>query len=437
MSTDAPAVMDFEITDETMEAIVNPDDPTRVINVAEKKSRLIPIAQIAPVKKDKWSTFNKKSAREIADSIRVKGLMHPILLRPLAKSPTEVTSDGTMYEVVAGRQRLYACNDILKWNEIPAVVMAMDDSDAEMFCLIENCARKTLKPDQLFAHVAAWRKLHAAKVGAPDPLDLRKGRKEAAAKAREAKKKPKDESVVGLTETGPEAPVAPVANFQEAIAHATGTSVSTAKRTIKVATMLDGLSETEHTIVFPDDQEKHPTNEQLMEMTYLTGDSLRDVLKFRASEMPWDEAISHGKKKPGRRPNPEKPASIDDMSDDEWLEATCSDRMDKGDSRGILSQLKKKSNFKSDAILYRKFVKLRKKIQVDVEQLLISTKLLGHRGPFHLMLERAFRVSFPGEWLLCGMCGGSGKAKINGDEGEMPSCNACNGAGYRVKVEAL
>ena len=165
MSTDAPTVMDFEITDETMEAIVTPDDPARVINVAEKKSRLIPIAQIAPVKKDKWSTFNKKSAREIADSIRVKGLMHPILLRPLAKSPTEVTSDGTMYEVVAGRQRLYACHNILGWDEIPAVVMIMDDNDAEMFCLIENCARKTLKPDQLYAYVAAWRKLHAAKVG--------------------------------------------------------------------------------------------------------------------------------------------------------------------------------------------------------------------------------------------------------------------------------
>ena len=437
MSTDAPVVMDFEITDETIEAIVTPDDPTRVVNVAEKKSRLIPIVQIAPPKKDKWSHFNKDAAREIADSIKIKGLMHPILLRPAPKSPTEVTSDGTMYEVVAGRQRLYACHNILKWNEIPAVVMAMDDQDAEMFCIIENCARKTLKPDQLFAHVAAWRKLHAAKVGAPDPLDLRKGRKEAAAKAREAKKKPKAESVVELTEACTEAPEAPVANFQEAIAHATGSSVSTAKRTIKVATMLDGLSETEHAIVFPDDQEKHPTNEQLLEMTYLTGESLRDVLKFRASEMPWDEAISHGKKKPGRRPNPEKPASIDDMSDDEWLEATCKDRMEKGDSRGILCQLKKKSNFKSDAILYRKFVKLRKKIQVDVEDLLKSTKNAGHRGPFHLMLERAFRVSFPGEWMLCGMCGGAGKAKINGDEGEMPSCNACNGAGYRVRVEAL
>ena len=425
---------------------VLPDDG-HVINLAERRSQLIPIRQIAPPKKDQWSLFNKKAAQEIADTIKAKGLMVPILLRPLPKSPTEVTSNGTQYEIVAGRQRFYACGTILKWESIPAIVQPMDDDDCKMYMLIENCARKTLGQDQLYAHINAWRKAHAAKVGAPDPMDLRRGRKEAATKARAAKKgsKPSDTQEAATEPsrhlsdpTGavdlPGPAGARATNLQQAIAHATGTSVSTAKRTMRVAAMVDGLTYEEREVIFSGDKDKDPTKEQLEHLADLTTNpkpgqtGLKDVLKLASSGMPWDEAISLGNKRPGRKPDLEKPASIDDLDDDEWLEATCQSR---------IIQLKKTANFKSDALLYRKFVKLRKKIQADMETLLKATKAVGHRGPFHLWLERAFRINFPNEWKICGMCGGTGKSKVNGDSGDTPSCNTCYGAGYRCTVGEL
>lgn len=437
MSTDIPQDFSPVIT---VVAEVTPDDesknePGHVSNLAERRAKLIPIAQIAAPKKDKWSYFNKKAAEELADTIRGVGLMHPILLRPTPKSPTKVTGDGTLYEVVAGRQRLYACHNILKWDEIPAIVAAMDDQDCEMYEIIENCARKTLKPDQLYAHVAAWRKIHAAKVGAPDPKDLRKGRKEAADKARMFRHAKDAADDTGDAKAASEVLEAPEPNIQEMVAHATGTSVRTAVRTMRVSAMLEGLTDEEKAIIFPDDENKHPTGQQLEEMTRLNESGVQTVLKLVASGMPWSEAIPMGSKKPGRKPNPDKPVSIDDLSLDDWLMTTCTDRSDPGDKLGIYSTVSHKSRFRNEAGLYREFVKFRKKIQADVESLLIASKKAGHRGPFQEIIEKAFRVKFPSEWMLCGLCGGKGKSVINGEEG--PTCNQCRGAGYRVSHEAL
>jgi len=70
---------------------------------------------------------------ELADSIRVHGLLQPVVLRPL--------DDG--FEVVAGHRRLAAVRT-LGWSEIPAVVREVDDGEAFLLTLVENLQRSDL-----------------------------------------------------------------------------------------------------------------------------------------------------------------------------------------------------------------------------------------------------------------------------------------------------
>jgi len=68
-------------------------------------------------------------------SIRDKGLLEPIIVRP--------AEDG--FEVVAGMRRYEACKK-LGWRRLPAHVVELDDREALEVSLLENIQRETLNP---------------------------------------------------------------------------------------------------------------------------------------------------------------------------------------------------------------------------------------------------------------------------------------------------
>jgi ParB family transcriptional regulator, chromosome partitioning protein len=68
-------------------------------------------------------------------SIRDKGLLEPIIVRP--------AEDG--FEVVAGMRRFEACKK-LGWRRLPAHVVELDDREAYEVSLLENIQRETLNP---------------------------------------------------------------------------------------------------------------------------------------------------------------------------------------------------------------------------------------------------------------------------------------------------
>ena len=68
-------------------------------------------------------------------SIRDKGLLEPIILRP--------SQDG--FEIVAGMRRFEACKR-LGWRRLPAHVVELDDREAFEVSLLENIQRETLNP---------------------------------------------------------------------------------------------------------------------------------------------------------------------------------------------------------------------------------------------------------------------------------------------------
>ncbi|MDE1854006.1 MAG: ParB/RepB/Spo0J family partition protein [Thaumarchaeota archaeon] len=72
---------------------------------------------------------------ELTASILEKGLLEPIVVRPI----------GNTFEVVAGNRRLEACRR-LKFGRIPCHIVELDDREAYEVSLTENLHRKTLNP---------------------------------------------------------------------------------------------------------------------------------------------------------------------------------------------------------------------------------------------------------------------------------------------------
>ena len=98
----------------------------------------ISIANLKPSPSQPRRLFDKNSINELAESIKSKGLVQPILVRP---SPTE----SGIYEIIAGERRWRAAQ-IAQLHEVPAVVRKLDDVEALEIAIIENVQRSDLSP---------------------------------------------------------------------------------------------------------------------------------------------------------------------------------------------------------------------------------------------------------------------------------------------------
>lgn len=84
--------------------------------------------------------MRQESLKDLADSIRSKGVVQPIVVRPIGTS-----GDTQRYEIVAGERRWRAAQ-LAGIDEIPALVRAVADEDAIAMALIENIQREDLNP---------------------------------------------------------------------------------------------------------------------------------------------------------------------------------------------------------------------------------------------------------------------------------------------------
>ncbi len=80
--------------------------------------------------------FDEQTLIELADSIRSRGVIQPVLVRPVA---------GGRYELVAGERRWRAAQ-LAELETIPAVVRERDDAQSLELAVIENMAREDLNP---------------------------------------------------------------------------------------------------------------------------------------------------------------------------------------------------------------------------------------------------------------------------------------------------
>ena len=97
--------------------------------------REIEIARIRANPNQPRIQFDEEALDELAESIRQRGLLQPILLRP----------DGDDYLIVAGERRWRAAQRA-RLHAIPAIVRDIDDSATAELALIENIQRQDLNP---------------------------------------------------------------------------------------------------------------------------------------------------------------------------------------------------------------------------------------------------------------------------------------------------
>lgn len=94
------------------------------------------VDEIKPSQFQPRKCFNRKDLAELAQSIKEKGFIQPILVRPDSRGG---------YEVVAGGRRLEAAN-LLGRKEIPALIKDFDNKDSFIAAIVENLQRKNLNP---------------------------------------------------------------------------------------------------------------------------------------------------------------------------------------------------------------------------------------------------------------------------------------------------
>lgn len=101
-----------------------------------KSAGTLPIALIDANARQPRRQFDEVALQELADSIRIKGVLQPILVRPL---------DAGRYEIVAGERR-WRASQMAGLHEIPVVIRHFSDVDSYEVAIIENVQRADLNP---------------------------------------------------------------------------------------------------------------------------------------------------------------------------------------------------------------------------------------------------------------------------------------------------
>src|SRR4051812_40402677 len=98
--------------------------------------REIPVDLVVPNPRQPRRRFDEATLAGLAESLRQRGVLQPVLVRPVA---------GGTYELVAGERRWRAAR-VAGLDTVPALVRVHDDAQALEIALIENMAREDLNP---------------------------------------------------------------------------------------------------------------------------------------------------------------------------------------------------------------------------------------------------------------------------------------------------
>lgn len=95
----------------------------------------LPVDKIKPGPLNPRQSFSPSELEELANSIREKGLVQPLVVRPMA--------DGRHYEIVAGERRWRAAQ-MAGLHKLPVVIRSLTDQEALELAIIENVQRTDL-----------------------------------------------------------------------------------------------------------------------------------------------------------------------------------------------------------------------------------------------------------------------------------------------------
>lgn len=336
-------------------------------------------------------SFNKEFAVQLADSIKIDGLLIPIAVRPNPDAPGR-------YILVNGRHKLYAVKQVLKQDLIEARIFA-DMGDAEA-ALVRDAEQLWHNPLNAAQHAAALKRWHEHWQNSLPPID---GLTEAAGLNDEMlchndKASSRATSYPGAVRrdgrTKPDSHKE--STFDERVAGATGQSPDSVRR---AKTLANAFTE-EQLEVFT----QCGTNQtDMLWIARVKPDAARTkAINLIASGLPVEEAMKDvlGDDLPPRNnANPgaklktgteskRKPATEPELSDAEWIERHCGDLIQQGADADRL---------KADALLLRTFS--RPDFSSAINERLAAFVAIGGDTPLATLVRRLTNVSYLKEWL--------------------------------------
>ncbi|QJR16967.1 ParB/RepB/Spo0J family partition protein [Usitatibacter palustris] len=102
----------------------------------EEELAQLPVTALKPGKFQPRTRMDDASLAELAESIKARGVIQPIIVRPV---------DDSQYEILAGERRWRAAR-IAGLERVPAIVRSVSDDAALGIGLIENIQREDLSP---------------------------------------------------------------------------------------------------------------------------------------------------------------------------------------------------------------------------------------------------------------------------------------------------
>lgn len=97
----------------------------------------LPVEFIIANRANPRRTFNSEQLEELTNSIREKGVMQPLLVRP--------SDDPNIFEIIAGERRWRAAQKA-GLHDVPVIVRDVGDKEALELAIIENVQRADLNP---------------------------------------------------------------------------------------------------------------------------------------------------------------------------------------------------------------------------------------------------------------------------------------------------
>ena len=107
-------------------------------NQNQNQTNKVPIADLQPNKYQPRTIFDEEKIMELSSSIKENGVIQPIAVRPNSYEPGK-------YEIIAGERRWLAAQKA-GLNEVPVIVLKIDDKKSLEIAIVENVQRQDLNP---------------------------------------------------------------------------------------------------------------------------------------------------------------------------------------------------------------------------------------------------------------------------------------------------
>ena len=116
------------------------DSKETYVNTKQNKNLLtfVPIEFIKPNPLQPRKDFSKEALTELSNSIKDRGVLQPIIVRPVKNKKDE-------WQIIAGERR-WRASQLAGLHEMPVSIKDIEDEDASIIALIENIQRENLSP---------------------------------------------------------------------------------------------------------------------------------------------------------------------------------------------------------------------------------------------------------------------------------------------------